>query len=225
MHKILENKKLKSFHQEVFRIFTSKDPRTDEFDDLTSDLDTRNYAHQVADSTKLNSTALDKLYQDAIEFPFINENRIPSRFSDASFPVWYESTELKTSFYETAINWKITYLDSPHFPNKSYPPGVFRAVTVNCNTMLIDLRSPKFTGTDNATYAETRQIGLELYQEGFSGLLYLSARARKGENIAIFKKKALSSPAHHDYYIYEYNPQTNNILIKQLHSGEVIFTI
>jgi len=217
------NTVLIDFHQQTFRNITGPS-KSDEFDDLTDNPEARAYAHRAADAhrLKLNISELD---YDAIHYVFLNSSTKPTRFSDGSFPVWYGSRDLKTTFYETIFHWKKTYFDAPHFPNSPrIQRGIRRVFTVKCDAALIDLRERKLTGTDSASYTETRRIGSNYHQD-YPGLLTQSARMPTGENIVIFKKGVLSSPKHHDDYLYEYDQITKKISVKQANSRTQILIL
>lgn len=196
---------LVDFHQATFRNIIGP-TETDEFDDLTDDPAARAYAHRAAET---KNTLYDSVIDYIFSQPF-NEN---SRFSDGSFPAWYGAIDLKTTFYETIPHWKKTYIDAPQFLHPA-TKGRRSVFTVQCDAMLIDLRNHPFTKTN---YKDSQQIGTRFYQEGHPGLLAQSARISTGENIIIFQKKVLSSPAHHSDYIYEYDQKAQTVSVR--HAG------
>lgn len=63
---------------------------------------------------------------------------------------------------------------------------------------------------DKNNYRDTQAIGLKLSKEGFPGVIAKSARANKGENLAIFNKNIINHPIHFNDYLYELNLEKSN---------------
>lgn len=201
----------------------------DEFDDLTTDPKAKRYAHRLSSAYKANLD-LDELQYHAIDFIFKQHSWSSSRFSNGTYPVWYGSVNLNTSFYETLYHWRKVYLEAPHdFIKSDKTIKTLRTVfTVVCNAALIDLRANKdelLAHPNPERYPYTQQIGLKIHQAGYPGLISKSARDNKGEITAIFKKEILSSPEHYDNYIYEFDIEKSKTLVKLTDSNKVVLSI
>jgi hypothetical protein len=217
---------LTDFQQRVFHNIQGIPPDFDEFDDLTNNSQARKYAHQISSSNI--SAKSDALHYNAIDFIFMQNSWLATRFGNGTYPVWYSSIDLHTSFYETLYHWKKTFIDSPQNFNTQSIKTLRTVFTIECNAALIDLRkkvtnNKKLIHPDPAHYTYTQKIGARIHREGYPGLITKSARVHNGENIVIFKKDILSSPTHENDYFYEVDSADNKILIKQAKSNKIIF--
>lgn len=220
---------LAEIDQLVFRNIQCVRQNFDEFDDLTNDPATKRFAHQLVNN-KINA---NKNEYNAISFIFAQQSWLPSRFSNGSYPVWYGTAQLETSFYETLYHWKKRFIDAPQgFDSaKNQPIKTSRTVfTVNCHAALIDLRTKatqenKLIHPDPSSYFYTQKLGERIQKEGHPGLITRSARIITGENIVIFKKNILSNAEHYHDYVYEYNSIIKETVVKESGSRKTVLTL
>lgn len=169
----------------------------------------------------------------AIGYVFKRERWLPSRFSDGSFPVWYGSLDVDTTFHETIFHWRDNLLADADFLDKEFPIyAVRRVFQVECHSSLVDIRSkvteyPFLTEKNRSCYEQTQPIGIKCVKDGLPGLLSLSARTPQvGTNAAIFNQKCLSKPAYFNDYLYELLPNNQHMVrVKNYATGELITTI
>jgi hypothetical protein len=214
---------LAEIHDIVYRNIIGINLEFDEFDDLTQDVSSRQYAHRVTDS--LNKS--DAQYH-AIDYIFNLSFWEPSRFGTGAYPVWYASRDLVTSFYETLPRYKKTFLMNPNFKEIPEIVPILRSVfIVQCDAALIDLRKkinkyPELVNTDPLGYRVTQEVGVRVHREGYPGLLTQSARNLNGETVAVFRKNILTNAKHFQNYIYEYNLKNNTEQVKAINTGKII---
>lgn len=216
------------FNRSVFRNIQGISPEFDEFDDLTTDPKAKAYAHRITSIDTAFNT--ETLQHHAIDFVFNQTWWHSTRFSNGKYPVWYGSVELQTSFYETLYHWHRTFIQAPEgFSNKAKTNiKTSRTVfTVDCHAALIDLRKKceqtnALLHPDPMHYPYTQQIGHRMHKEGYPGLLTKSARTINGENVAVFRKKILSSPRHYGDYLYEYDIANHQVIIKNQIANETV---
>lgn len=216
------------FDQQIFRNVQGIHFEFDEFDDLSDDKDTRAYAHKK--SMQLESRFDDnELQYHAIDYVFKRKKALISRYSNGSYPVWYASTDIETSFYESLHHWHKTFIFAPKF--KHIDHKVIKALrtvfTVRCRAALIDLRNKaknedKLLAAEASNYDYTQKIGARINREGHPGLITASARHPNGENVVLFKPHILSNPSHYNDYIYEYDINTQRLLIRELTTAEEV---
>ena len=194
----------------------------DEFDDLSPNPKARAYAHKLT-SHENNHHAID--------FVFKQKSWGQTRYGNGTYPVWYGSLELNTSFYETFYHYYKTFIEAPHgFSTRNH--GLFitnRSVfTVSCHAALIDLRHHCAAHRELLNpndYEFTQSIGLRIHKEGYPGLITKSVRFASGNSLAIFNKNVLSSPKPHGNFRYEYDPanQTVNVINHDINQSVQIF--
>jgi len=182
------------------------------FDDLSDDLNDCLEANHLAEENPTQPLTQEKLYFNAIDYVFRLKHWMNSRFGDGSFPVWYASTQLETTFHETVYHWRQSILFDANFHTRAEPIYSARTVfNVWCHSNLVDLRSKStdyhfLVDPDTNQYKHTQKVGKELYSEGFPGLITGSARLSGAANIAMFYKKALDKPNLQGHYVYELLP-------------------
>jgi len=199
------------FDQQVFRTVQATQFDFDEFDDLSADENTRQYAHQK--SGEVESKVTQDVFQHyAIDYVFARKKSLATRYSDGSYPIWYGSTDINTSLHESMYHWHRTYILAPRF-NLTETDNIksLRTVfTLTCRAALIDLRNKakndeKLIDPNPSSYSYTQKIGARIKKEGHPGLITLSARNNNGENIVVFNKNILSNPSHYKNYLFEYD--------------------
>ena len=179
------------------------------FDDLSDNPEdweeAENAVHYVQ---RFNSSDLQ---HNAIDYVFSLRTWEPSRFSDGSFPVWYGSVDLNTTFYETAYHWKKFLFDVPDLLKNSNEKEIKQVRTVfnvSCQALAIDLREKACDYpflVDSENYDKTQRLGMVVHENGIPALLTKSVRHEDGVNLAIFQKNVLKNPSFFDDYVYTIN--------------------
>ncbi|HKL49327.1 MAG TPA: RES family NAD+ phosphorylase [Desulfuromonadales bacterium] len=147
-------------------------------------------------------------YGVAIAYPFIPDNWQETRFSDGRlFGVWYGSTEMETTIFETVYHWRRFVEDS--FAGEDTDISADRRVMlILCQGVLINLigKEADYPALlDPMDYTFTQAIGRYLHDQGQNGLLVTSTRC-DGINAAIFKERVLSNTRDFCYLTYFWNP-------------------
>ena len=202
--------KITRFNETVFRNTVGINLGSNAFDDLSDNPSDWAEAERATDFS--DRFTVSELQYNAIDYVFNQRGWYRSRFSDGSFPVWYGSMELTSTFYETVFHWKRFMADSSGLLRAAGGEPVYHARTVfnvSCQSTLVDFREkvsefPFLVSKDN--YSKTQDLGLQLFHEGLPGLISQSARYEAGTNIIVFKKKSLKDPAHQGDYLYWLDP-------------------
>ncbi|MCW5590098.1 MAG: RES family NAD+ phosphorylase [Legionellales bacterium] len=152
-----------------------------------------------------NTVDNDFYYTAAIDYPFMTEPYLKSRYSDGSYPVWYGAKDIETTVYETAY-YAVKY--AKHAGITENEGVIIKKRTlfdVHCNAILINLvgHESAFPQLISDDYHYTNFIGKEIKQGGYPGLLSPSARYPSGINVNIFKKEILDSPRLIDVMEYQ----------------------
>lgn len=142
-------------------------------------------------------------YSQAIDYPFAGDPVMGTRFGDGTVRVWYGAFDAATARAETcwhALRQANDLIDPPETVFVRY-----RAVyTVRAQGLFADLRGkeagfPALIGDD---YTPTQPIGKYAAGQGLAGLVYPSARWRKGECLAAFRADPLSQAVLSHYLTY-----------------------
>ena len=201
------------------------------FDDLSDDPTAWMEAQRTVESP-LRFTK-SQLHYNAIDFVFLQRSWMPTRFGDGSFPVWYGSLELETTFAETVFHWKQTILNDAFELFSNYKEPIYTARTVfntKCQSTLADLRGKETQLPSliekSTKYHDTQSIGLKFSKEGMPGLITKSARQENGTNVVVFNKNILATPSVNGDFLYEITPD-NLSLTRVLHytTKDLITTI
>ena len=147
-------------------------------------------------------------YGTVISYTFDASHWQATRFSDGSdYGVWYGSTAVDTTVFETAWHWYRFVVDS--FPGEDREIVTERRLfNVRCDALLVDLRGKEASHpaiTSRRSYAFTQRLGRYLHEQDQNGLLVHSARA-EGTNACVFKPQRLSNVRHRAYLTYRLNP-------------------
>lgn len=188
------------------------------FDDLSDSTEAWSIAQRVEDAVKpslyhsqapiIHRPFEDAEWFNAIEFPF--KNWQASRFSNGSFGVWYGSSAVETTIYETAYHWYRRLLSDAGFENEEVV--IERKIyNVYCQAALLDFRAatktyPKLI--DKTDYTLSQMVGSRLCHEGHPGLLAYSARRVDGEVYAVFNPQVLSKPRYQYALTYRLHGQS-----------------
>jgi len=216
------------FDEDFFRNIVSRRKSENLFDDLTGeDPDLHDVAVRAEMRVKKDIPggiiSRGFHYSTAIEYPFLTERYVASRYSDGSFPVLYGSMDLETSIYETAYHMA-------KFESQS--EGIDEVIVrdravylIHGRAVIIDLTNKRITYPQllSGEYSFTQQIGKRLGEEGHPGIMAPSARC-EGVNIVFFKIEVLSDPRMHCFLTYRLDPRTWTITVER-QPGEVIHIV
>lgn len=181
-----------SLNQDVVRNIVKVLSPEDTFSDLSEDNEDYILAEKAINVATNKTNHVE--YSVAIGYPFDTDNFMASRFSDGSFPVWYGSLDSLTSIYETT-----NHMIKSEMSIKQDEEVIVRERTIYdvfCRGVLIDLTRKKkyYPELVSENYQTTQQIGKQLSQQGYPGLLSPSARYHSGINVNIFKQEILNDP-------------------------------
>jgi hypothetical protein len=191
----------------------------DLFDDLSDSEEARMIARSLESEAKkgIPTNIIDRgfHYTTAIEYPFVNESYLQSRYGTGEFPVWYGSLDLDTTIYETAYHMfqeenKVHDNDNVIFRERAI-------YDVSCSAILIDLRGKEKDYPDIVAnhYSFTQSIAKRIYQEGHPGLMVPSARRAIGANGVIFLKSVLSNPKLKCYLNYTLIRNKSKVIVER----------
>jgi hypothetical protein len=156
-------------------------------------------------------------YGSVITFAFEHAHWVATRFSDGSrYGIWYGSTAVETTVYETAWHWTRFVLDS-YAAEAREIVSERRVFDVRCEALLIDLvgaakRHPALVS--RTSYALTHAIGRVVHDQGLNGVLTRSARC-DGINAAIFKPERLSEVRDRAYLTYRFDPARDRVVVER----------
>jgi hypothetical protein len=147
-------------------------------------------------------------YGSVISYTFDAAHWQATRFSDGTqYGVWYGSTTVETTVYETAWHWYRFVRDS--FAELDRVVITDRRVfDVRCDALLIDLRGKERAYpqlVSRTSYAFTQRLGRYVHEQDQNGLLVRSARC-DGINGGLLKPERLSNVRHRAYLTYRFNP-------------------
>jgi len=154
-------------------------------------------------------------YSTAIEYPFVNEPYLQSRYGNGTYPVWYGSPRLETTIYETCYHMARQERGIEGLAESVYRE---RAVyDVDCRAVLIDLSNKQgdYPQLIEDSYGFTQNIGQRLQGEGHPGLIAPSARLVGEDNVVIFKPSVLDRPRISCYLSYLFDPSDNSVTVER----------
>ncbi len=183
--------------------------------DLFDDLSDSPADWQIAQSTELafkpaqyqsHQPIIDRPFEDAdlaaaIDFPFNTWSE--SRFSRGKYGVWYGSSALNTTIYETVYHWRNRFLADCGFDTVEGVSIERRVHLVRCSGALLNLvpkldEWPQLRADD---YSQCQDFGQRIHREGHPGLWTPSARC-DGINAAVFTPRILGNPRIACYLTY-----------------------
>lgn len=153
-------------------------------------------------------------YTTAVEYPFVTEPYLQTRYGDGTYGVWYGALDVDTSIYETAFHM---IQDERNIEGLDEEVIRERAVyDVHCRAVLIDLSAKRQShpALVNDDYVYTQQLARRLVEEGHPGLLAPSARCQ-GITAAVFNIKVLSDPRIRCYLLYRFDPRNNTVSVER----------
>ncbi|HSC23219.1 MAG TPA: RES family NAD+ phosphorylase [Casimicrobiaceae bacterium] len=200
------------FHDDLVRNIPTIRESQHLFDDLSADAADWDVAIAAEAATRIPTDApvvtrpFD--YGSVITYTFDAAHWQATRFSDgARYGVWYGSTSLETTVYETAWHWYRFVCDS-FGPLDRVVVTDRRAFDVRCDALLIDLRGKERSHpqlVSRTSYAFTQRLGRYVHAQEQNGVLVRSARC-DGVNACVFKPERLSNVRHRAYLTYRLNP-------------------
>lgn len=213
----MQLEKLFDVNQDLVRNIVSLRESLDLFDDLHDNDSLMSDVAIAAESrvkNKIPSGIIERAfhYSTAIDYPFGQDSKLITRYSDGSYPVWYGSFDLKTTVYETCHHMLKVELGIEGLNEIVIRE---RAIyDVHCSAALIDLTVAKHYRHQLIadTYEFTHALGRRIQREGYPGLVAPSARYSIGRNAIIFNKKVLSDPKMRCYLTYRLDP-----ILKEIH--------
>lgn len=201
------------FRDDVFRNICSLRKTRSLFADLVDDAEAEDVAIRAEMATKprLPMPTVNRPFEDGygmvVRFPFVPAHWSASRYSDGSFGVWYGSTAMDTTIYETAYHQRRLLIDSPKFDVEPKWPVVIerRVHVVALDALLFDVRGKVRAApalVDPVSYTLTQSVGGAVARGNHPGLLVRSARCA-GDNVAVMSPQYLSNVRDHCYLIYK----------------------
>jgi len=209
---------ISDFNGDLYRNIKTSRVSIDCYDDLgDGGLDTQvAVTAEMVGHTSSHATTITRPFEYgvAIAYPFIRDNWQETRFSDGRlYGVWYGSTSLETTVFETVYHWRRFVEDS--FSGEDIDISADRRVMlILCRGVLVNLIGKEITYPgllDPNDYNFTQEVGRYLHGQGQNGLLVKSARC-EGVNSAIFKESVLSNVRDFCYLTYFWNPARREAL-------------
>lgn len=162
-------------------------------------------ARQEIDSLEM---LLDKPFKPKHQ---LEKQKLVTRYSDGSFPVFYSALERETAKEEIQHHTKKYLTQHATKPRTVY----FLRFVCYFNGDGKDLRV-KHTDwpwlTHDSDYSKCHDIAYEAVREGLDGLLTPSARRNSGTCLPVFKRTALSSPESEEFVSFTFDPSTNQFI-------------
>lgn len=205
---------------DVFRNIVSLRESQNLFDDLAGDRAAWDAAIAAEMNTKsrLPTPVVNRPFEGGygvIQFPFA-QPWTRTRFSDGTFGVWYGSSQLATTVYETAHHFRIQLQDTA-FINRGQVIRERRVYQVTADALVFDLRDkcnacPALI--DPIDYGLTNEVGRAIATGRHPGLITRSARC-VGECVALFEPRYLGNVRDHCYLRYTFDPATSCIHVER----------
>jgi len=123
----------------------------------------------------------DFYYTTAIEYPFVTEPYMASRYSDGRYAVWYGSKALETTLHET-VHHTIKYLKAIEgIENETEVIRTRSVYDVYCDAIMIDVvdLGKKFPDLVSDDYSYSQKLGETVYAGGCPGIVSPSAISSK----------------------------------------------
>src|SRR5262249_55477674 len=121
---------------------------------------------------------------------FTHLNPRGSRFSDGTWGVYYAAHELETAVAETSYH-PARFMAS----TRENPMNLeMRVLAADLKADLHDIRGPKTVPRavyDSDHYSRSQELARRLRKENSWGIVYRSVRRTEGENVAVFRPRAL----------------------------------
>ncbi len=138
--------------------------------------------------------------------PFTHLNPQGSRFSDGTWGVYYASDNLQTAIAETKFHRE-------KFMKATAEPPMhldMRVLVARVKAELHDIRGSSYIKTplyDADSYSASQVMAKQLKKINSNGIIYISVRDTKGQNVALFKPKVISgvTQERHLEYVWDGN--------------------
>lgn len=220
--------KTRDLNGDVYRNIVSLRTSVDLFDDLTDGDETASRIAAAAEmrvKSGIPSGLINRgfHYTMAIEYPFVTEPALISRYGNGSFGVWYGSLDMETTIHETAYHMvkdelRIEGIQGPIYRERA-------VYLVHCRALLIDLSGKRkaYPALVAEDYGFTHQIAERLHSEGHPGLLAPSARCQ-GTNVIAFMPDILRDPRLSCFLSYICRPEARSVSVER-RPGETVAQI
>lgn len=129
--------------------------------------------------------------------------RIPSRFTDGTFGIYYAGLEEETAIKEVAFH-RGRFMESTKEPATVIEQLILRAKVTGD---LVDIRGegtahPEWYDPDPSHYGPPQVLGAQLHAAGEPGLVYTSVRNLGGGCVGILRPKVISACRHSRHLNY-----------------------
>ena len=143
----------------------------------------------------------------------LQQDKISSRFSDGSFPVFYSSLEPETAEAEARILF-LKNVSKPNQPRTAY----YSRFSCHFDGSIKDLRPmhedwPDLTHDND--YGFCNGLGAEAVAADLDGLLTPSARRPNGTNLPVFRRRAVSNPVVHAVVAMTLDPSSGEVAVSE----------
>ena len=144
----------------------------------------------------LASRSISDKPEELCDGPFrptqLQKDKLPTRFSDGSFPVFYSSLDPETAEAEAQHSFR-KYAGKPTTARTAY----YSRFSCRFDGSIKDLRPmhedwPALT--HDSDYGFCNDLGAEAVAARLDGLLTPSARRPNGTNLPVFRRRAVSNP-------------------------------
>ena len=223
---------ISDYHDDLHRNIVSLRASEDLFDDLSNnseawqaaiDLEIACRPHTYISNQPVIARPFEEAYyNDAIDYPFWHWSN--TRYSNASYGVWYGADTLETSVHETVYHWRSGLLEDAGWQDIEGIEVERKVYLVRCEAALLDFREKIQTHPaliDTKSYHLTHQVGAKIHHDGHPGLVSRSARC-EGDVYAIFNQRVLSNPRQLCYLNYRIE---NDAVTVERTSGVVLLRI
>ena len=208
------------------RLILSRFPVIGVFDDLVEDEDELRIAYELEAATnpRLSQsagrlrrlpkgeivTAPDGAGATMVMAAFIHTSESGGRFHDGDLGAWYAATDIDTAIAETVHhNERRLRMSDGGFPNRIQ----LRELITAADLMCLDVRGcqaglPDLYRRDDYRSSQTfaRKVRWPFAEPGADAIAYDSVRRDGGENLAIFRPKAVQLPVvQGDHYQYDWD--------------------
>ncbi len=208
---MLESIATESLLTEVFRLATPKQDvdflREQGFDDKS--------VYEMFDL--LVSRGISDNPEELCDSPFrptqLQQDRIPSRFSDGSFPIFYSSLEPETAEAERKY-WFQIFAGKPTKHRTAY----YTRFSCRFDGSIKDLWPMHANWPDlthDSDYGFCNALGTEVMAAGLDGLLTPSARRPNGTNLPVFRRRAISDPKVHALVAMTLDPSSGEVALSE----------
>ncbi len=155
----------------------------------------------------------EELCEAPFRFTQLQEGKIPTRFSDGSFPVFYSSLEPETAEAERKY-WFQKSAGNPTTARTAY----YSRFSCHFDGSIKDLwpmhtNWPKLT--HDSDYGFCNGLGAEAVTTDLDGLLTPSARRPNGTNLPVFRRRAISDPKIHALVAMTLDPSSGEVALSE----------